>query len=211
MALEIVSNLIESGECCMVVIDSVSALRPKKEIEGEIGDAIVGLQAKNMSQACPKFSISASKKDCTVIFINQIREKVGIVFGSSETTPGGHALKFHASMRLDVRNIGQILDKEGGERVANKTRVTCLKNKGSKPFGKCETRLTYGIGIDAVWETLRIAIEAGIVIKGGSWFSFGESKLGQGENNVLEFLRQDVDTYDAISHLVDQAIITEDE
>jgi recombination protein RecA len=203
-ALEIAYKLIDSGEFAMVVIDSVAACRPKKEIEGEMGDAIVGLQAKLMSQACPKISIASKKRNCTTIMINQIRHKIGVTFGSPETTPAGMALKFYAMMRLDIRNIGQI--KPGDVRIGNMTKVTCVKNKASKPFGVCNTRLTYGIGIDWVWELFRLAIDAQIIEKSGSWYSMADTRLGQGEENVLTHLRQDPDTLQSIEYLVNQAL-----
>lgn len=203
-ALEIAYNLSNSGEFAMVVLDSVAAARPKKEIEGEMGDAIVGLQAKLMSQACPKLSISADKNDCTTIMINQFREKIGITFGSPETTPAGNALKFYAGMRLDIRNIGAITDSDNS-RIGNHTRVKCIKNKGSAPFGVCDTRLYYGLGIDRRWEVYNIAVQLDVIKKSGSWISFGDIKL-QGENNFLQVFREDFDLQKSVEHLVNQEL-----
>jgi recombination protein RecA len=200
-ALEIVYNLICSGEFGMIVIDSVSALRPKKEIEGEMGDVNPGLHARLMGQACPKISISAKKNNCTVIFINQLREKIGVVFGNPETTTGGNALKFYASMRLDIRSSKQVLS-SNDEKIGNLVKVKCVKNKVSVPFGKCETRFTYGIGFDYVWEVLTLAIEKEVVKKSGAWYSMGDTRLGQGENNVLDLLREDVGMLETIEKLV---------
>lgn len=202
-ALEIAHKLVTSGEFCFIVIDSVAALRPKKEIEGEMGDAIVGLQAKLMSQACPKLSIAANHHNCTVFFINQVREKIGVMFGSPETTPGGNALKFYSSIRLDIRG-SQAVTASTGERIGNVVKVKCVKNKVSAPFGVCETRLMYGIGFDKVWEIFSVAVEMGVIERSGSWFSFGGARLGQGEQNVIGFLRQDPDTLEAVSFLIKQ-------
>ena len=200
-AFEIVYNLINSGGMDIVVVDSVATLIPKNEKKVGIGKGNFRVHSRIMSEACPKISISAKKNNCTVIFINQLREKIGVMFGNPETTPGGNALKFYASIRLDIRASGQILNSDG-EKTGNNVRVKCIKNKVSTPFKKCETRFTYGIGFDYVWEILTLAIEKGIVKKSGAWYSIGDTRLGQGENNVLDLLRGDIDTFETIEKLV---------
>lgn len=186
-ALEITDHLIRSGAIDIVVIDSVAALTPKAEIEGEMGDSKMGLQARLMSQALRKLTANINKTNTTCIFINQLREKIGVMFGNPETTTGGNALKFYASVRLDIRRIGQL--KDGDEINGNRTRVKIVKNKLAPPFRKAEFDIMYGEGISKMGELIDLGVEQEVVKKSGSWFSYGETKLGQGRDAVKNLLR----------------------
>ena len=186
-ALEITDTLVRSGAMDVIVVDSVAALTPKAEIEGEMGDVLPGLQARLMSQALRKLTGSISKSRCMVIFINQIRMKIGVMFGNPETTTGGNALKFYASVRLDIRRIGQI--KERDEVVGNQTRVKVVKNKVAPPFKQVEFDIMYGEGISKTGELIDLGVKAGIVEKSGSWYSFESQRIGQGRENAKMFLR----------------------
>ena len=187
-ALEIADNLIRSGAVDALVIDSVAALTPKSEIEGEMGDSKMGLHARLMSQALRKLTASISKTNCTVFFINQLREKIGVMFGNPETTTGGNALKFYASVRIDIRRSTQLKDTEGGVQ-GNKTRVKIVKNKVAPPFKTAEFDIMYGEGVSKIGEILDIGVEKDIIEKSGSWFSYGGSKLGQGRDSVKSILK----------------------
>jgi recombination protein RecA len=195
--LEIADNLIRSGAVDIVVVDSVAALTPKSEIEGEMGDSKMGLHARLMSQALRKLTASISKTNCTVIFINQLREKIGVMFGNPETTTGGNALKFYASVRLDIRRSTQIKDANGAV-MGNKTRVKVVKNKVAPPFKTVEFDIMYGQGISRIGELLDIGVEAEIIKKSGSWFSYGDTKLGQGRDAVKTLLDDNPELADEI-------------
>jgi len=186
-ALEIVDTLVRSGAVSMVVIDSVAALTPKSELEGDMGDSSVGVHARLMSQAMRKLTGSISRSNCMVIFINQIRMKIGVMFGSPETTTGGNALKFYSSVRLDIRRIGAIKDRD--EVVGNATRVKVVKNKVAPPFKQVEFDIMYGEGISKTGELLDLGVKAGVVDKSGAWFSYGDERMGQGRENSKQFLR----------------------
>jgi recombination protein RecA len=187
-ALEITDTLVRSGAVNMVVVDSVAALTPKSELEGDMGDSSVGVQARLMSQAMRKLTGSISRSNCMVIFINQIRMKIGVMFGSPETTSGGNALKFYSSVRLDIRRIGALKDRD--EVVGNATRVKVVKNKVAAPFKQVEFDIMYGEGISKMGELLDLGVKAGIVDKSGAWFSYGDERLGQGRENSKVFLTE---------------------
>jgi recombination protein RecA len=195
-ALEIADTLVRSGAIEILVIDSVAALTPKAELEGEMGDSLPGLQARLMSQALRKLTASISKSNCMVIFINQIRMKIGVMFGSPETTTGGNALKFYASVRLDIRRIGAIKDRE--EVVGNQTRVKVVKNKVAPPFKMVEFDIMYGEGISKVGELVDLGVTAGVVEKSGSWYSYNGERIGQGRDNAKTFLKQNPDVANKI-------------
>jgi recombination protein RecA len=191
-ALEIVDTLVRSGAVSMIVVDSVAALTPKSELEGDMGDYSVGVHARLMSQAMRKLTGSISRTKCTVIFINQIRMKIGVMFGSPETTTGGNALKFYSSVRLDIRRIGAIKDRD--EIVGNATRVKVVKNKVAPPFKQVEFDIMYGEGISKTGELLDLGVKAGVVDKAGSWFSYGDERIGQGRENAKVYLKENVGT-----------------
>ena len=187
-ALEIADTLVRSGAIDVLVVDSVAALTPRAELEGEMGESLPGMQARLMSQALRKLTASISKSRCMVIFINQIRMKIGVMFGNPETTTGGNALKFYASVRLDIRRIGQIKDRD--EVVGNQTRVKVVKNKVAPPFKQVEFDIMYGEGISRTGEIVDLGVKAGIVEKSGAWFSYGDVRLGQGRENAKAYLKE---------------------
>ena len=187
-ALEITDTLVRSGAVNMVIVDSVAALTPKSELEGDMGDSSVGVQARLMSQAMRKLTGSIARSNCMVIFINQIRMKIGVMFGSPETTTGGNALKFYSSVRLDIRRIGALKDRD--EVVGNATRVKVVKNKVAPPFKQVEFDIMYGEGISKMGELLDLGVKAGIVEKSGAWFSYGDERIGQGRENSKTFLKE---------------------
>ncbi|WP_293820906.1 recombinase RecA [uncultured Parolsenella sp.] len=203
-ALEICDMLVRSGAIDVVVVDSVAALVPRAEIEGEIGDTTVGLQARLMSQALRKLAGSLSKSNTTCIFINQLREKIGIMFGNPETTPGGRALKFFSSVRMDIRRIDSI--KQSNEIIGNRVRVKVVKNKVAPPFKTAEFDIMYGTGISKEGSVLDMAVEQDIVNKAGAWYTYQEERLGQGREAAKEFLRQNPDLLDEIDHKVRLAV-----
>ena len=200
-ALEIADNLVRSGAIDMIVIDSVAALTPKREIEGEMGDSKMGLHARLMSQALRKLTGSISKTNCTMVFINQLREKIGVMFGNPETTTGGNALKFYASVRLDIRRSTQIKDSNSTV-MGNKTRVKVVKNKVAPPFKLAEFDIMYGQGISKVGEILDIAVEHDIIKKAGSWFSYDDTKLGQGRDAVKALIKDNPELMDELEEKV---------
>ncbi|MCV2447333.1 MULTISPECIES: recombinase RecA [Paracoccus] len=195
-ALEIVDTLVRSGAVNLVVVDSVAALTPKSEIEGDMGDMQMGSQARLMSQAMRKLTASIGRSNCMVIFINQIRMKIGVMFGNPETTTGGNALKFYASVRLDIRRTGSIKDRD--EVVGNATRVKVVKNKVAPPFRQVEFDIMYGEGISKVGELIDLGIKAGVVEKSGSWYSYGDERIGQGRENAKQYLRDNPEAAYAI-------------
>ena len=203
-ALEIADNLIRSGAIDLIVIDSVAALTPRAEIEGEMGDSSVGLQARLMSKALRKLTGSISKTGCCCIFINQLREKIGVMFGNPETTSGGNALKFYASVRLDIRRSTQI--KDGDVVLGNRTKVKVVKNKVAPPFRRAEFDILYGKGISKSGEIIDLGVEMNIIKKAGSWFSYGETKLGQGRDAVRHLLEDNQELMDELEGLIKQAI-----
>ena len=199
-ALEIADTLVRSGAIDVIVIDSVAALVPRAELEGEMGDTHVGLQARLMSQALRKLTGSIARSRCLIVFINQIRMKIGVMFGSPETTTGGNALKFYASVRLDIRRIGAIKDRD--EVVGNQTRVKVVKNKLAPPFKAVEFDIMYGEGISKTGELIDLGVKANIVEKSGSWFSYGDQRIGQGRENTKQFLADNPEIADAIERAV---------
>ncbi|MDE0383612.1 MAG: recombinase RecA [Defluviicoccus sp.] len=199
-ALEIADTLVRSGAIDVIVIDSVAALVPRAELEGEMGDTHVGLQARLMSQALRKLTGSIARSRCLIVFINQIRMKIGVMFGSPETTTGGNALKFYASVRLDIRRIGAIKDRD--EVVGNQTRVKVVKNKLAPPFKAVEFDIMYGAGISKTGELIDLGVKANIVEKSGSWFSYGDQRIGQGRENTKQFLADNKEIADAIERAV---------
>ncbi len=209
-ALEITDTLVRSGAVDIVVIDSVAALTPRAELEGEMGDSLPGLQARLMSQALRKLTASISKSKCIVLFINQIRMKIGVMYGSPETTTGGNALKFYASVRLDIRRTGSI--KLRDEIVGNNVRVKVVKNKVAPPFREVEFDIMYGEGISKLGEIIDLGVKAGVVEKSGSWFSYNSTRIGQGRENVREFLKKNPDMADEIEKAVrGNAVVIADE
>ncbi|GAA4762663.1 MULTISPECIES: recombinase RecA [Flavobacterium] len=203
-ALEIAENLIRSGAIDIVVIDSVAALTPKSEIEGEMGDSKMGLHARLMSQALRKLTATISKTHCTVFFINQLREKIGVMFGNPETTTGGNALKFYASVRLDIRRSSQI--KDGENVLGNRTKVKVVKNKVAPPFRTAEFDIMYGEGVSKTGEILDLAVEFEIIKKAGSWFSYGDTKLGQGRDAVKALIKDNPELADELELKIKQLI-----
>ena len=199
-ALQIADTLVRSGAIDVLVVDSVAALTPKAELEGEMGDSLPGLQARLMSQAMRKLTSSISKSKCMVIFINQIRMKIGVMYGSPETTTGGNALKFYSSVRLDIRRIGAIKERE--EVIGNQTRVKVVKNKVAPPFRQVEFDIMYGEGISKTGELLDLGVKAGVVEKSGAWFSYDSQRLGQGRENSRQFLKDNPQIADAIERVV---------
>ena len=199
-ALEITETMVRSGAVDIIIVDSVAALVPKAEIDGDMGDSHVGLQARLMSQALRKLTAAISKSNCIVIFINQLREKVGVMFGNPETTTGGRALKFYSSIRLDVRRIEAL--KQGGEMVGNRTRIKVVKNKVAPPFREAEVDIMFGKGLSKDGDVLDLAASVGIVQKSGAWFAYGGDKIGQGRENAKAYLREHPEIMDEIEHKV---------
>ncbi len=204
-ALEITDALVRSGAVDAVVVDSVAALVPKQEIEGEMGDTFVGLQARLMSQALRKLAGTIAKTNCVVIFINQLRMKIGVMYGNPETTTGGNALKFYSSVRLDVRRVESL--KEGGEVVGNKTRVKVVKNKVAPPFREPYFDIMYGEGISKWGELVDLAVQMDIIQKSGSWFSMGDERIGQGKDSVKTFLQANIDIAEQVEAQVREKLL----
>lgn len=203
-ALEIADNLIRSGAIDLIVIDSVAALTPKAEIEGEMGDSQMGLQARLMSKALRKLTGSINKAKCCCIFINQLRDKIGVMFGNPETTTGGNALKFYASMRIDIRKASQI--KEGEDVIGNRVKVKVVKNKVAPPFRKAEFDIMYGEGISKVGEIIDLGVELNIIKKSGSWFSYGETRIGQGRDTVKNMIKDNPELMDELEAKIKEAL-----
>jgi recombination protein RecA len=205
-ALEIADMLVRSGAIDMIVVDSVAALTPRAEIEGEMGDSHMGLQARLMSQALRKITGNAKRSNCMVIFINQIRMKIGVMFGSPETTTGGNALKFYASVRLDIRRIGQV--KEGDEIVGSETRVKVVKNKMAPPFKEALFQILYGKGVNQLGELVDLAVAQELVQKAGAWYSYQGNKIGQGKNNVIRHLEENPQISQELDRLIREKLLT---
>jgi recombination protein RecA len=203
-ALEIAENLIRSGAIDVIVVDSVAALTPKSEIEGEMGDSKMGLQARLMSQAMRKLTATINKTGCVCIFINQLREKIGVMFGNPETTTGGNALKFYSSVRIDIRKISQI--KDGENVLGSRVKVKVVKNKVAPPFRKAEFDILYGEGISRSGEIVDLGVEMGIIKKSGSWFSYGDSKLAQGRDSVKKLIEDNPELADELSAKIFEAL-----
>jgi len=206
-ALEIADNLIRSGALDIIVIDSVAALTPRAEIEGEMGDSKMGLQARLMSQALRKLTANISKTNTSCVFINQLREKIGVMFGNPETTTGGNALKFYASVRIDIRRTNQL--KEGEEAIGNRTRVKIVKNKLAPPFKKADFDILYGEGISQLGEIVDLGTDFNIIKKSGSWFSYGDTKIGQGRDAVKQILKDNPELYEELKAKVQEALKTQ--
>ncbi|MDG1334307.1 MAG: recombinase RecA [Crocinitomicaceae bacterium] len=204
-ALEIADNLIRSGAVDLLVVDSVAALTPKAEIEGEMGDSQMGLQARLMSKALRKLTGSINKANCCCIFINQLREKIGVMFGNPETTTGGNALKFYASVRVDIRRSSQI--KDGDEVIGNRTKVKVVKNKVAPPFRRAEFDIMYGKGISKVGEIIDIGVDLNIIKKSGSWFSYGETRLGQGRDSVKGIIKDNPELMEELEQKIKEALV----
>ncbi len=204
-ALDIVEHLIDTGEVGIVVIDSVAALTPKRQVDGEFGDSNIGIQAKMLSQSLAKLVSKASKQNCTLVFINQLRMKVGVMFGNPETTPGGNALKFYASQRIDIRRKGIV--KDGDIAIANEIKVKIIKNKVAPPFAEGLTQIKYGVGIYRVGELLSLAVEFDIINKSGAWYSYNDTKLGQGKVKTLELLEDNPEMLEEIEAATKSAML----
>lgn len=203
-ALEIADNLIRSGAVDLLIVDSVAALTPKAEIEGEMGDSQMGLQARLMSKALRKLTSSINKAGCCCVFINQLRDKIGVMFGNPETTTGGNALKFYSSIRIDIRRSSQI--KDGDENIGNRTRIKVVKNKVAPPFRKAEFDIMYGEGISKVGEILDLGVELNVVKKSGSWFSYGETRLGQGRDAVKQLILDNPELMEELETKIKEAL-----